>query len=72
MNTGAVENKNRKRPVVRPEVKQARLLIEKVPPGKAFELTGRPTVLYEVRDYTTGDKAEQAKLCRGDAPYLFK
>eukprot|EP00891_Asterochloris_glomerata_P002444 jgi/Astpho2/2444/fgenesh1_pg.00044_%23_64_t len=72
MNTGTLENKNLKRPVVRPELKQARLLIENVPPGKAFELTGRPTVLYEVRDYTSGDKAEQAKLCRGDAPYLFK
>ena len=72
MNTGTLENKNLKRPVVRPELTQARLLIENVPPVKAFELTGRPTVLYEVRDYTSGDKAEQAKLCRGDAPYLFK
>ena len=53
----------------RQQLTAARKDIEKVPCRELFELSGRPSVAYEVRDY---HDPEGRRLARFDLPFLFK
>ena len=48
---------------------QARKKLREIPRRELFELTGRPTVAYEVRDYGVPDGR---RLARFELPFLFK
>ena len=53
----------------REQVSAARKVIERVPCRELFELSGRPSVAYQVLDYHDPDGR---KLARFDLPFLFK
>lgn len=53
----------------RDQLSAARRVIQKVPCRELFELSGRPSVAYEVRDY---HDPEGRRLARFDLPFLFK
>lgn len=50
---------------------QARLALSRIPVNQFFELPGRPTVVFQARDYAE-DKAQGRALARGDVPFLFR
>jgi hypothetical protein len=50
---------------------ESRKILQQVPGAEAFELPGKPHVVYQVRDYSK-DKAEGAQAARADVPFLFK
>ncbi|KAL3150111.1 hypothetical protein ABBQ38_013450 [Trebouxia sp. C0009 RCD-2024] len=56
----------------RAQLQAARDRANELPCNQAFELAGRPTVFYELRDYAHPNKVEGAKAARTDVPYLFK
>lgn len=53
----------------REQLSAARKVIEKVPCRELFELSGRPSVAYQILDYHDPDGR---KLARFDLPFLFK
>ena len=53
----------------REQLIEARKAIARVPCRELFELSGRPLVAYEVRDYHNPDGR---RLARFDLPFLFK
>ena len=53
----------------REQLSAARRVIQRVPCRELFELSGRPSVAYEVRDY---HEPEGRRLARFDLPFLFK
>jgi len=53
----------------REQLVEARKAISRVPCRELFELSGRPLVAYEVRDYHDPDGR---RLARFDLPFLFK
>lgn len=56
----------------RAQLKAARDKVNELPCSEPIELTGRPNVFYELRDYAQPNKVEGAKTARADVPYLFK
>ena len=50
----------------------SRATLFELPVDKLFELPGRPGVLWTIKDYTGGDKAERAEEARSEAGFLFK
>lgn len=53
----------------REQLSAARKVIEKVPCRELFELSGRPSVAYQILDY---HDTEGRKYARLDLPFLFK
>lgn len=53
----------------REQLSAARKVIEKVPCRELFELSGRPSVAYQILDY---HDPEGRKYARFDLPFLFK
>ena len=49
----------------------ARKRLREIPCRELFELSGRPTVAYEIRDYS-GDSEDGKRLARFELPFLFK
>jgi hypothetical protein len=50
---------------------ESRQLLQQLPSNEAFELPGKPSVVYQVRDYSR-DKVQGALNARADVPFLFK